>query len=111
MTNGFEARKAKLFGGANIYSDPAASGGSAVGFLGHVGDGIECRSPLLTGRGLKIRYAALVTTTLTLQVNNVVQRITFPATGDWSGEDAYGELTVPVVIPEKAVVEPAAWPG
>ena len=105
MTGGFEAEKGKRFGHAGVYKDPAACGGCAIGYIGVTGDGIECQSPLLTGKQLKIRYSVPTTTTMTLTVNGQAQKLTFPATGAWDGEGAYAELTVPVAIPENAVVQ------
>ncbi len=101
---GLEAEKAKMLGAANTYPDPAASGSAGVGFLGHTGDGIECQSPQLTGQQLKIRYAALVAATLTLEVGGKKQKISFPATCAWAGNYAYSYLTVDAPIPEKAIV-------
>ena len=111
MTGGLEAENAKMLGRAHVYNDPAASGGAIVGFIGNVGDGIECKSPLLAGQQLKIRYATPVTATMTLHVNDTTRQITFPATGLWSGEGAYEELTVPVAIPTNAVIQLQRAPG
>jgi hypothetical protein len=105
IMTGFEAEKAKKLGAANVYADPAASGASAVGFIGHIGDGIEFQSSLLTGQQLKIRYAALNKATLTLEIEGKRQKVTFPATGAWSGDYAYSYVTVDVLIPEKVTVK------
>ncbi len=109
ITGGFEAENAKLLGNSRIYTDPAASGSAAVGWITNISDGIECQSPLLTGRFLKILYAAGTDATLTLQVNGISHEITFPATGAWNGEGAYAVVTVSVAIPENAVVK--LWRG
>ena len=81
MMTGFEAEKARLLGVAKTYADPAASGESAVGFIGNMGDGIECQSPLLTGQQLKIRYAALNTATLTLEMKGKRHKIYISGNG------------------------------
>lgn len=111
MTGGFEAEQGRRFGHAGAYRDPAASGGAAIGYLGAEGDGIECQSPLLAGQQLRIRYSVPTTTSMTLTVNGQPHQVVFPATGAWDGEGAYAELTVPVAIPEKAVVQLRRGPG
>ena len=108
VTGKFEAESAKLLGGAKICSDPAASGGAVVGWLRATGDGIACRSALLTGQRLTVCYAAETAATLILQVNDNSEEISFPATGGWG---TYKELTVPMVIRENAVVQLRRGPG
>ena len=92
-------------------NDHPLTGLRRLRYLGHTGDGIECKSPLLTGRRLKIRYATPTTTTMTLHVNDVSQSVTFPGTGAWSGQDAYSEITVPLTIPDNAIVQLVRGPG
>lgn len=111
FAGGYEAENATMLGKVRTYKDTAASGGVGVGAIGTVGDGIECRSPLLTGRQLKIRYAARNATTMTLDVNEATQQVAFPSTGYWTGEGAYAEVTVSVVIPENAVIKLRRAPG
>ncbi|MCX6925251.1 MAG: glycoside hydrolase family 127 protein, partial [Verrucomicrobia bacterium] len=104
------AAEADLLGSAGIYQDSAATGGSAVGYMGTPGCGIEWRG-LPAGSQLKIRYAAEKPGQMTLQVNGAAQKVAFPATSKWQGTGAYAEVMLPVRLPPATTLRLVFEPG
>ncbi len=111
-----EAERCVLLGGAQIYSDPAASGGGAVQDIQNLGDGLRLGQTTAAVGRITIWYASLQSGTYGLYVNGIrIQDIAFASTGAWNG--SYTSITVTLVstIPAGSVIElrrdknDAAW--
>jgi hypothetical protein len=98
-----EAESAVMFGGAAVYSDPAASGLKGVGYISQNGGLYWEKAPAASS--ITIRHAVNGTGQLSLYINNVYQqKVSFPNTGAWSGTNAYKTVTVNKAIPSGAMV-------
>ena len=89
-----EAEHATLTGGAQVYDDLAASGGSAVGFISSVGAGIRFdNTPESTS--ISVAYASEMSGSISVYVNDVdVGAFEFAATGAWVGPYQSRDLTM-----------------
>lgn len=103
LTGKVEAESATKLGGANVYSDGAASGGQGIGYISYAGDGIQFTN-VAAQFSMTIHYATAVSNSkLSLFINGTFnQSITFPSTGAWTG--TYADKAVTVTIPSGATV-------
>lgn len=103
-SNFFEVENATLSGNAQVYVDPYASDGQAVGYISSAGSGVRF-SNVQESNKMEITYAARNGGNLGLFVNNnYVKDIAFPATAAdvWGW---YGTVTEYADIPAGAIVE------
>jgi hypothetical protein len=92
-----EAETGTLQGGATVGNDSFASGGKAVMQLDTVGNGVSYAN-IATATAVTLHYAAPTGGHISMYLNGTkVGTAAFTSTG---GGSTYGDLTVPVAIPE-----------
>jgi hypothetical protein len=100
LSGKIEAEHGMKLNGAADYSDPFASGGYNVAYMG----GLEFKG-LAAAPRLTIRYATVNNGTCSVYINGAhATDITVRSTGAWYGNGAYADAVVNMAVPDGATL-------